>query len=1032
LVRKTYWELSEEIVREFDSLNLGKHDISTLINMELFITGCQMIDSKLKIEQAWSLLVGYNDPVLPDLTQIEIITRMRILFSELRHKKVLSRRIGRYSELHRDYRLYDITEEGIAIQISPKFRTDRLTVYNRILKQYIPRKPSNKTFASAGQFSYKRRIRGGDPITFHGSIPDSLLEDPPSPFPAYRPKTIRSLSLPYNGSEIAEEMDGCQSESTMWQDRAKTVILESIKGKEHELTYRENIHIGGGLAAGKSTFMMLETFRLVKKTGAKVGFIEGSVAQVLERVKELRRLGVHAVPVIGRTGRSNHQQNYLIANMNQIQNISDWQKEQYESLKHVSDVCLIQALAKDYERNKPYPCLQLQQENSKVVCPLAHKCGVYRDFVDLQNAEVWVTTASSVLKTRIPEIIDPYSRTIFEAMYDLLDVIFVDEADQVQKQFDEAFLTEYNVFGSTEDIFEKLRFESSQLTNGEYDQYAGDSAIIEWNDRLRMLEHMVWRIYAKLNNSATLRNDIRRNLIRVAGLAGTLSEKLSTDSKEQNRIFKWLMEYASEPYKDKRLSGIANDLIDTDSPERKQDWIEKLIVKVKGEVKPQVKRQLLYAQLEFFIYLCRVEENIKYILTAFPMIQVKLGLSIDFSPLFTMQKDYEAFMKEAMTGITLGYKYDLPDGEKSGKFKLIEYTAIGRLLLKDWHQLYQVSDGKEGPAVVFLSGTSHAPNSAHYDLETSSDWLLRAGRQRSQIQLYYKPILDMTRGEFYVVSGVGDPEHKSNNLSGMVRQLKSDVNYELGYWKRLGKQRRVLLVVNSYDDVETVRQVFSDDPAWAGRYKALSKASQLKGDQLSRSLIETFHQQSAEVLIVPLLSVGRGYNILDQEGGALFGSVYFLVRPYPVPNDLDYLVQILHAHLPKYMKRIQRQRLHYDSAINKLRQMSSGKLESMYQKPDYWSLLTNDEREMMGWYTFVPIWQMIGRLLRGGRDARVFFCDAKFSAKQVDESDGLSMLEVWQTIMDKNRNEVLFQSLYGPFMEAIQQMELEDEDIEEY
>lgn len=111
--------------------------------------------------------------------------------------------------------------------------------------------------------------------------------------------------------------------------------------------------------------------------------------------------------------------------------------------------------------------------------------------------------------------------------------------------------------------------------------------------------------------------------------------------------------------------------------------------------------------------------------------------------------------------------------------------------------------------------------------------------------------------------------------------------------------------------------------------------------------------------------------------------------------------------------------------------MSSGKLESMYQKPDYWSLLSNDEREMMGWYTFVPVWQMIGRLLRGGRDARVFFCDAKFSAKQVDEPDGLSMLEVWQTIMDKNRNDVLFQSLYGPFMEAIHQMEMEDEDIEE-
>ncbi|WP_195575448.1 hypothetical protein [Paenibacillus sp. 1001270B_150601_E10] len=1029
-MRQTYWELSEDIVQEFNSLQLSKHDITLLISMELLITGCLLINPKLKVNQAWSLLVGYNDPFIPDLTQMHIIIRMRILLQEYRHKKVLNRRISQYSELHRDYRIYEITEEGTAKQISPKFRTDRLKIYHRILQQHIPRKQNTKTFASAGHFSYARRIRGGDPIISRGIIPEVLMEDSPPPFPTHRLKTTRSLPLPYDGSKIGEEMDSCWNEGMMWKNRANTVILESVKGEKAELVYKGNIHIGGGLGAGKSTFMMLETFRLVKKTDAKVGFIEGSVAQVLERVNELRRLGIHAVPVIGRMNRNKHLQDYLVANKNYIQNISEWQDDRHESLSHVSEVCLIKALAEDYERNKPYPCLQLKQD-SAVICPLAHKCGVYRNYSDLQHAEVWVTTASSVLKTRIPEMIDPYSRTIFEAMYDLLDVIFVDEADQVQKQFDEAFLTEYNVFGSTKDIFEKLRFDSYQLTSGEYGQYAGDPAILEWNDRLRMLEHMVWRIYAKLNDSAILRNNIRSNLVRVTGLTGTLSEKLSSSQKEQKQIFNWLMEYANDPYKDKRLSGIANELIDTESTERKLEWIKKIISKVKGQVKQGVNNQLLFAQLEFFIYLCRVEENIKYILTAFPMIQVKLGLSIDFSPLFTMQKDYAAFMKEAMPGITLGYKYDLPDGEKSGKFKLIEYTAIGRLLLKEWHQLYQASDDKCGPAVVFLSGTSHAPNSAHYDLETSSEWLLRAGRQHSRIQLYYKPILNMTSGEFYEVSGVGAYEQKSANLSGIVRQLISDVNYELRYWKQLGKPRRVLLVVNSYEDVETIRQVFSDNPAWKDRYKALGRDSKLNEDELSRSLIESFYQQSAEVLIVPLLSVGRGYNILDEEGGALFGSVHFLVRPYPKPNDLHYLVQILHAHLPQYMKKIQKRGLYYDSAINKLRQMSSGKLENMYQNPDYWSLLSDAEREMMGWYTFVPVWQMIGRLLRGGRDARVFFCDAKFNAKPRNKPEGLSMLEVWKNIMYKNRNDVLFQSLYGPFMDAIQKMDMWEGGIED-
>lgn len=1031
-MRKSYWELAEDIVKEFDSFHLRNQDISALISVELLITGCHKIDPSFNIEQAWSLLVGYNEPFLPDLTEIKIITRMRILFPELRHKKVLLRRLVRYRELNRDYRMYDVTDEGIAICISPKFRPDRGDIYRRILEENIPLKISSRPIAVSGNFKYTRKIRGGKTIDFKGIIPDALMENPPDSFPAYRSKKTYILSLPYDGVKIAQEMDTCLNRGGMWQERAQKVILKSLNGDQQELIYKGNIHIGGGLGAGKSTFMMLETYRLVKKHGAKVGFIEGSVAQVLERVKELRRLGIHAVPVIGRSSRGKHQQDYLFANTYQIRQISDWIDPKHESIKHISDVCLIKSLTTpiDEERNKPYPCLQLQQDENRVLCPLAHKCGVYRDFAALRNAEVWVTTAPSVLKSRIPEVIDPYSRTVFEAMYDLLDVIFVDEADQVQKQFDEAFLTEYNVFGSTEDIFEKLRFDSNQLTNGEYGQYAGDSAIIEWNDRLRMLEHMVWRIYAKLNDSATLRNHIRGNLIRVAGLAGTISEKLSTEPKEQRRIFKWLMEYASDPYKDKRLSGIANELIDTDSPERKQLWMDELISKVKGAIKPRVKKQLLYAQLEFFIYLCRAEENIKYILTAFPMIQVKLGLSIDFSPLFTMQKDYQAFMKEAMTGVTLGYRYDLPDGEKSGKFKLIEYTAIGRLLLNEWHQLYQNSDGKEGPAIVFLSGTSHAPKSAHYDLETSAQWLLRADRQSSNIQLYYKPVLDMTRGEFYAVSGIRDSERRNQNLSGMVQKLKSDINFELRYWKNKGQPRRVLLVVNSYEDVETVRQVFADDFVWAERYKALGRDAELKNDELSRSLIENFHQQPSEVLIVPLLSVGRGYNILDKKGEALFGSVYFLVRPYPIPNDLNYLVQILHALLPEYIKRIQKQGLHYDQAINKLRQYSSGKLETMYMKPDYWSLLNDNEREVMGWYTFVPVWQMIGRLLRGGRDARVFFCDVKFNAQPAGKQNGHSMLSVWKKIMNDNGNDVLFQNLYGPFMQAMLQINMEDEDNE--
>lgn len=87
--------------------------------------------------------------------------------------------------------------------------------------------------------------------------------------------------------------------------------------------------------------------------------------------------------------------------------------------------------------------------------PYAASCGIYRDFATLINAEVWVTTSASILKTKLPIMLDPYERTIYEAMYDLLDIIFVDEADAVQKQYDDAFVSEIALFGNSQHLFEK-------------------------------------------------------------------------------------------------------------------------------------------------------------------------------------------------------------------------------------------------------------------------------------------------------------------------------------------------------------------------------------------------------------------------------------------------------------------------------------------------------------------------------------------------------------------------------------------------
>ncbi|MNP72213.1 hypothetical protein D3C76_1687160 [compost metagenome] len=76
----------------------------------------------------------------------------------------------------------------------------------------------------------------------------------------------------------------------------------------------------------------------------------------------------------------------------------------------------------------------------------------------------------------------------------------------------------------------------------------------------------------------------------------------------------------------------------------------------------------------------------------------------------------------------------------------------------------------------------------------------------------------------------------------------------------------------------------------------------------------------------------------------------------------------------------------------------------------------------MAWFTFIPIWQMIGRLLRGGKDARVFYCDSKFHAKPAGNPEGMSMLDSWAAVMQKHKRDPLFDSLYGTFIQGVNNM----------
>ncbi|KRE50657.1 hypothetical protein [Paenibacillus sp. Soil724D2] len=1023
-MRRRYYDYLVEFRGYFEGTGLTKSQLESVLIFEWMITGCLQMDPDVPVEEAWSILLGYDNPILKCTDNLEIVHRLRVLFRDIRTSGKWNYIIQDYTSIDSQYLLY-AQNNGVWIKRVPQLFSHRERWYMDRLSSPIPVKIKEINFASKGSFTYERWISSNTTRSFEGVIPWQQVQS--STLPSYREKRRIERKLGMNTiHENLKEVSATADKLGQTQDKTLNIpsrLVRLAHDTDKAFRYEGIQHIVGGLGSGKTKFMLDETIRLVKEDGLRIGFIEGSVAQVLNRVEQLKRADLKAVPIIGKSNRSLYEQQLLSSRQHQIDDLTDWGSKIGEGLEHVSTTCYIHALAGDEDASNDYPCRRIKQNGESKCCPFSSQCGIYQDYAMLADAEVWVTTSPGVLKTRLPIFIDSLERSVYEAMYDLLDVIFVDEADEVQKQFDSAFINEYPLFGHGGQLFESLYKESMNKTLGEYELFSGDYDVDSWNHYMSLMERVTRAgIYDKLLKTPRLQQYIRRVMIRLTTLTYKISHACSVDDQHQDEVFQNLSSYLGSPL-DHSIAASVEKLMDARSHSEKRLILDTVLTEINGAFRSNVDRDLWYDILEFYLYLVRADYCIREIKNIYPIIQAKLQLTSELYQQLTVNEDMRPFIKEAMTGALTGYSYDVRDGDTIGTFKIVEYTGVGRLLLQDWHQVYDYSDSKKGPALVLLSGTSLAPGSAHYHVDIEPQWLLERDIKTPVIEQQYWPAFHDDPDEALSISGIRDQDQRDRNLRIMMTKLLAKVEHEIREWKHHGSSRRILIIVNSYDDVETIGEVLQRESRWKGRYKLLNRQMD-SGDEAmySRSNIESFHLEGAELLVTPLMSINRGYNILDKQQGSLFGSVFFLIRPYPVPHDMGYLVQMIHAKHAGFVEEIRSENLSYAKALNALRWKSNKHFHYLYERPDYWKHLSETEREMVAWYTFVPVWQLIGRLIRNGSPARVFYCDAKFIKAPRQEDTDQSMLGYWKKIMLKHSDKKGFVSLYTAFIESIQQI----------
>ncbi len=213
-----------------------------------------------------------------------------------------------------------------------------------------------------------------------------------------------------------------------------------------------------------------------------------------------------------------------------------------------------------------------------------------------------------------------------------------------------------------------------------------------------------------------------------------------------------------------------------------------------------------------------------------------------------------------------------------------------------------------------------------------------------------------------------------------------------------------------------------------------------RGRTLRRGDIAGFAGTGADVLVAPLLAVERGHNILNQAGQAAIGSVYFLARPHHRPDDITLAVQAINDWAVRAARdgtfaRLRSEHGSLDMAGSAFRQKARGLWRHLLTRRIAWSSLPRREQVSFTWDQLVVMWQVIGRLVRGGVPARVAFVDAAFAPRDASltgtDTPSTSLL---QSIHDVLRpyfdpgsgvaaaDREIVSMLYEPFYRALDRM----------
>ena len=873
---------------------------------------------------------------------------------------------------------------------------DRADVYFKYIRKH--KEDRHFEYAKGGEYSYSIKDKTSSTVySADVKIPDRTPQMPISPPPKKTRKkiSVSTDELLASAVEMAEKKPDDYCYSILKSNTLKAVTEGNVKSA-NRLEIDKITNLVGMVGSGKSTLMKVLSYHLAK-ADKKVLLVLDTVSSVLEMCSYLSQFGVSVSPVIGRSGREKYIDQVAKAHEKYLQN---------EYSKYLTAPCIIDGMAKNKSDKSSVPmfgsepCRSLMKNKKHYNCPYMDICPAVRMYRDVYTSNVIVTTVQGLAAIRL--LGD--NKLFLEYVLEQADLVIFDECDKVQKTLDEFFTPSAS--------FDKFRQNAATLCS---------EAMNKETEALDGMEKNESGYIRKLMRSLGVCMAVREAISAYGGTWRTiLSRTFSAEILYQaicreNQKNKYISDKSLEHMRrvtigldhDKDIEHILKFALSEDDikifSSDISDWLTDNNCKPDKTFSDHIKLYLVVAAFDNYIR----EISDSYLFLPYER-KTQQELTDFLSTRFTAQ---QKILPSSAMGNLFGMKNDPQKG-----LILYRQYAFGRALMDRMPWLRLTDEGQPaGPNVLLLSGSSWADGCLQYHVNVPVKYLLEAEEWKRR-KIAESKMIDL--GTAIRVSRSGS-EEREENLTEVIKKIMGTIEAELR------SEGKLLMIVNSYSEAQTaanyLNRLLSNGKTVACMCR---EADEFDENMILRSEIADFSDHSADIMVAPAQAIERGYNIVDKDGHSAFGSVFFLVRPMEVPDEISSKCTKLNGYLERHCV-LSGKKNAFDRAAKlrseATRQWSLMERQGKMQLSSLDPVMKLDVTASL----FVLILQIFGRLCRITDESkpapRVYFADGAFrrSEKNTAGYDLLNeLIDYLDSMIDNKETGKIAETLYQPFYEA--------------